>query len=171
MWSEIIKYTVPALLVLVAVYILLYKLFQNEERRRDFELKKANLPTITPTKLRAYERLMLLMERSKPTTMLLNKVEPNMTCLELHGVLLNDIRREFEHNASQQIYVSNELWELVKNAHENILQLVNTCAAQCKPEEAASKLATLIIQVYDTQEETALDEAEQALKSEVRELL
>ncbi|MBP1637899.1 MAG: hypothetical protein H6Q18_688 [Bacteroidetes bacterium] len=171
MWMEILKYTIPALLVILVSYLLLYQLFRNETERRNFELKKANLSTITPIKLRAYERLMLLMERIHPISLLLNKVEAGMSCVELHGILLNDIRREFEHNASQQIYVSNELWEDIKNAYENLIQLINTCASQCNAEEPASKLATMIIKIYETADETALDVAKQALKNEVKEIL
>ena len=170
MWTEILKYILPALLVLATAYLMLNKLFKNEEDRRNYELKKNDLPIITPVKLRAYERLTLLLERTKPTTMLLNKVEPDMNCLDLHRILLNDIRREFEHNVSQQIYISNEVWELIKNAHENMLQLVNICASQCREDEPATKLAEMIIQIYNNKEETALATAEQALKEEVKRL-
>lgn len=170
MWTEILKYILPALLVLATAYLMLNKLFKNEEDRRNYELKKIDLPIITPVKLRAYERLTLLLERTKPTTMLLNKVEPDMNCLDLHRILLNDIRREFEHNVSQQIYISNEVWELIKNAHENMLQLVNICASQCRGDEPATKLAEMIIQIYNNKEETALATAEQALKEEVKRL-
>ena len=170
MWTEILKYILPALLVLATAYLMLNKLFKNEEDRRNYELKKNDLPIITPVKLRAYERLTLLLERTKPATMLLNKVEPDMNCLDLHRILLNDIRREFEHNVSQQIYISNEVWELIKNAHENMLQLVNICASQCREDEPATKLAEMIIQIYNNKEETALATAEQALKEEVKRL-
>ena len=93
-----------------------------------------------------------------------------MNSLELHGTLLMEIRREYEHNLSQQIYVSTELWESITNAYENLIQLINTCAAQCPAEESASKLATMIITVYESAEETALDAARQALKDEVKEI-
>ena len=170
MWTEILKYTLPAVFVIVVTYLLLHQLFKNEGERRQFELKKTNVSTITPVRLKAYERLMLLLERINPNRFLISKVEANMNSLELHGTLLRDIRREYEHNLSQQIYVSNELWESITNAYENLIQLINTCAAQCPAEESASKLATMIITVYESAEETALDAARQALKDEVKEI-
>ena len=171
MWTEILKYTLPAVLVIVVTYLLLHQLFKNDTERRQFELKKINLSTITPVRLKAYERLMLLIERINPNRFLINKVEADMNSLDLHGALLRDMRREFEHNISQQIYVSNELWEIITNAYENLIQLINTCAAQCPAEEPASKLATMIITVYESADETALDVARQALKDEVKEIL
>ncbi len=167
---EILKYTLPALIVVIVVYVLLYQLFRMEREKRDTELRKANLPIITPTRLRAYERLTLLLERVNPNNMLIQKTEINENCLQLQTKLLNDIRREFEHNTSQQIYVSAALWEEIDNARDNLLQLVNTCAIQCNADEPAAKLATIIIEVYNTPDETALSAALQSLKSEVKDL-
>lgn len=171
MWSNILQYTIPAVLVIVMAYLLIDKLLKNEEARRNFELIKQNQPTITPTKLRAYERLMLLLERITPQNMLPNKVQANMKAVELQNTLLQDIRKELEHNFSQQIYVSSELWEAVKNAQENIVQLVNLCSAQCQSDDSAVKLATLIIQVYDSKNETAIDAAKELLKTEAKKML
>lgn len=167
---EILKYTIPALLVVLVVYILLYHLFKMEREKRDTELKKANLPVVTPTRLRAYERLTLLLERMNPNNMLVNNTELNLTCLELQTNLLANIRREFEHNSSQQIYVSDLLWEEIDEARENLIQLINTCAAQCKAGEPAAKLATIVVEVFNTPDETALDTALRSLKAEVKEL-
>lgn len=171
MWTTILQYFIPALLVLVTAYLLIDKLLKNEEARRNFEIKKQNQPIVTPIKLRAYERLILFLERITPHNMLLNKVEPNMTALELQNVLLNDIRKELEHNYSQQIYISDDVWETIKNAQENTIQLINLCSSQCQPQETATNLATLIIQVYESKEETAIDAAKEALKNEVNDLL
>ena len=111
------------------------------------------------------------MERIHPNRVIVNKVEAGMNCFELQQVLLNDLRREFEHNLSQQIYVSSELWESIKDAYENVIQLINTCASQCQAEESAAKLATMIIKLYDSVDETALDVAMQVLKDEVKEII
>lgn len=171
MITQILQYTIPALLVIAMAYLLIDKLLKNEESRRNFEIIKQNQPVVTPIKLRAYERLMLLLERITPNFILVNKVQPNMTALELQGILLNDIRKELEHNFSQQIYISSELWESIKAAQENTIQLINLCSSQCKPDDSATKLATIIIQVYDSKEETAIDSAKEELKTEIRKIL
>lgn len=171
MWINILQFTIPALLVLAAVYFLIDKLLKNEESRRNFELAKQNSPAVINTKLRAYERLMLLLERITPQNILPNKIQNNSTALELQAALLNDIRREFEHNFSQQIYVSPELWNYIKEAGENIIQLINLCSAKCQHEDTAAKLATIIIQVYDSKDETAIDYAKDELKKEVSRML
>ncbi len=58
---EILKYILPALVVLGATYVVLSKQLANEADRRNFELRKLNVNQITPVRLRAYERLTLLL--------------------------------------------------------------------------------------------------------------
>ncbi len=167
---ELLKYTIPALLVLLAAYFLLHRFFKNEAERRALELKKTNLQLVTPARMRAYERLALLLERINPNNMLINKIEESTTCMDFQASVLSDIRREFDHNISQQIYVSEGLWEDIEDARENLIQLINAASTQCKADEPATKLASIIIEVYNTPEDTALESAMRMLKSEVKQL-
>src|SRR5665647_2144419 len=104
---EILKIVLPALRVLLTAYFMMDKLLRNEEKRRNFELRKNNAIAITPIRLRAYERMILVLERTTPSTLIVNIAKPHMTNLELHTQLLASVRQEFAHNLSQQIYVSD----------------------------------------------------------------
>jgi hypothetical protein len=46
--------------------------------------------------------------------------------MQLHSALLNTIRSEFEHNLSQQIYMSQQAWEVVRNARSNMIKIINS---------------------------------------------
>lgn len=165
---EILEITLPALLVLLTAYVLIDKLLKNEEKRRNFEIQKNNSSTITPIRLRAYERLILVLERTTPNTLILSVAKPKMTNLELQTELLAGIRQEFGHNLSQQIYISDEVWNYFRSAQESLLRLVNTCSSKCNPTESASILAEMIIKVYNDSENTPSEIAIEKLKSEVR---
>lgn len=165
---EILKIVLPALLVLLTAYFMMNKLLRNEEKRRNFELRKNNAITITPIRLRAYERMILVLERTTPSTLIVNIAKPHMTNLELHTQLLASVRQEFAHNLSQQIYVSDEVWNSFRSAQESLLRLINTCAAKCNPNKTASELAELIIHVYRSSEQTPSEIAMAKLKEEVR---
>lgn len=167
MWETILQYCIPAILVGAVAYALIDRLLRNDEYRRNFELKKQLQSTITPVKLRAYERLAIFLERITPTAMIAAKLEPNMTAIQLQTLLLNEIRREFEHNYSQQLYVAADVWEAVRNANLNTVQLINLSAAQCQPNDPAVNLAQVIIKAYTGVNETAIDAAMQALKDEM----
>ena len=165
---DILKIVLPAILVLLTAYLLIDKLLSSEIKRRNFELRKESLATLTPIRLRAYERLTLVLERTTPAAMILNVAKPGMTNMELHTQLLAGIRQEFSHNLSQQIYVSNEIWTCIRSAQESLLRLVNTCASKCNPANSANELAERIIQVYNASDQTPSEVAIDLLKKEVR---
>lgn len=166
--TDILKISIPALIVLLTAYLLIDKLLRSEEKRRNFELSKSSLSTINPIRLRAYERLMLVLERTTPSALILNTAKPGMSNADLHSQLLSAIRLEFSHNISQQVYISDEAWNYIRTAQESLLQLVNTCAAKCNPNDDATVLAKVIIQVYDASEQTPTELAIDKLKQEVR---
>lgn len=168
---DFIKIVLPAVVVFLTAYFLIDKLLKNEDKRRSFELKKNGQNSITPIRLRAYERLILVLERTTPNTMLLNIAKPNMTNHQLHSQLLSTIRNEFSHNNSQQIYISDEVWNYLKAAQESLLRLVNTCFSECNPNGPASELAERIIHVYQMSNNTPSELAATMLKEEVRRYL
>jgi hypothetical protein len=165
---ELLKIILPAILVLLTAYLMIDKYLRNEEKRRRFELFRDGLKTITPIRLRAYERLILVLERTVPSALILNVAKPGLTNMQLHTLLLDSIRQEFAHNLSQQVYISDELWNSIRNAQESLLKLVNTCAARCNPNETANQLSQLIIEVYRSSEHTPSEIAMEKLKLEVR---
>ena len=168
---EILKYILPALVVLLTAYVLIDKLLRNEEKRRNYELRKDVSATLIPIRLRAYERLILVLERTIPSTLIVSVAKPGMTNMELHTQLLSSIRQEFAHNLSQQIYISDEVWNYIRSAQESLLRLVNSTAADCNPNDSASVLAELIIHIYGASENTPSELAMDKLKMEVRKFL
>ena len=162
---EILKFSIPALLVLLTAYLLLDKMLRNEDKLRKFELTKTNSATLTPIRLRAYERLILVLERTLPANLIVNTIKPEMTNLELHTHLLATIRQEFSHNISQQIYVSDDLWVYIRSAQESLLKLINTCSAQCNPSNPGAELAEMIIQIFSSSERTPSELAIDKLKN------
>jgi len=165
---DILKITLPALIVLLTAYLLIDKLLRNEEKRRNFELRKVSSSTLIPIRLRAYERLILVLERTTPDTLIVNVTTTGMTNMELHTQLLSTIRQEFSHNLSQQIYISDNAWNYIRGAQESLLRLVNTCATKCNPTNSATQLAELIIHVYGNSEQPPTELAINLLKKEVR---
>jgi len=168
---EILKFTIPALLVLITAYVLLDRMFKNEEKRRVFEINKKNTTIITPLRLRAYERLILVLERTSPNVMVVSNIKPGMTCFELQSNLINYIRQEFGHNVSQQIYVSDELWTSFRSTQESLIQLINNCASKFQAESEATKLAEFIINVFASSDETPTEISINLLKKETRILM
>ncbi len=168
---EILKYTLPALIVLLAAWIVMGKQMKNEDARRNFELRKKSLGVITPIRLRGYERLTLLLERITPEHILLEMNLSGMTCQEVQRQMLQTIRLEFDHNVAQQVYVGDEVWQAIILAKEEMMRFVNTCAASFKPEDAALAYAQMMIATYNGNGETPTQRALALLKNEARGLI
>ena len=124
--SDILKITIPGLLVLLTAWLLIRNLLKNDRDRRNQELILQNSRTVVPIKLQAYERIVLFLERISLESMLVRITNPGMNAAQLHSGLVSGIRSEFEHNLSQQIYMSPQAWEVVRNARSNTIKLINS---------------------------------------------
>jgi hypothetical protein len=167
---EILKYTLPAIVVLITSWIIIKQMVSNDQNRRNQEIIIKNQQTITPVRLQAYERLTLLLERISPEALIMRIGTPKMTAKQLHTELLNQIRAEFDHNVSQQIYVSPQVWEIIKNARTTIIQLINSTAKRVKPDAPAFELSKAILEDVMIQEKSPINLALDLIKKEIRQL-
>ena len=165
---EIIKISVSGILVLIMAHYVLKKLLNNEERRRRYELKKETAKTLNPVRLNAYERFALFLERINPESMILRIQHSSMNAGGLHLALLTCVREEFEHNVSQQIYISPELWSFIKGAKENLIQFINVCSSKIESDMPAIELSKIIIEGYNSIDNQPTKVALDFLKKEVK---
>ena len=168
---EVLKYCIPALIVLLATWIVMHKLFNNEQQKREWELKRASQKEISPIRLRAYERLALMLERTQPEHMLMELDVATMTVQQVQQRLLQTIRLEFDHNMSQQIYVSESVWEQIMAARGQMMAFVTAMAVQLPPESTSLDYAKVLLTAYSTNGETANEKALRALKEEAAKLI
>ena len=168
---EILRYCIPALCVLLATWFVMHKFYKNEEEKRLWELKRLSQKEISPIRVRAYERLSLLLERTTPEHMLIDLNLAEMTPLQVQAHLIHTIRQEYDHNLSQQIYVSDEVWSLIDNAKQQTVAFVNSIAQQMPVGSSALDYAKTLITAYRTNGDTPNDIALQALKNEAKTLL
>ncbi len=168
---EILKYCVPALCVLFATWLVMHKFYKSETEKRLWELKRISQKEVSPIRMRAYERLALLLERTTPEHMLIDLNLTEMTILQVQAHLMHTIRQEYDHNLSQQIYVSNEVWDMIENAKNQTIAFINSIAQQMPPESNTLDYAKTLITAYRSNGETPNDIALQTLKNEAKTLL
>ncbi len=169
MW-QILGYSIPALVVLLATWLVMHKLFRNEEQKRLWELKKDSQKEVTSVRLRAYERLTLLLERTTPEHLLAGLNLQEMSVLQVQQQLLRTIRLEFDHNLSQQIYVSDEVWDKIVHARDEMGAFVTAIASSLPAGSTALDYASALITAYATNGDTPSSVALSALKGEAQTL-
>jgi len=134
-------------LIVVGVMLFIFKYFiDNEQKKKILELKFHSKEIITPLRLQAYERMALFLERIDPNQLLFRVGSSDLTAYQMQTLLLATIRNEFEHNLSQQIYISIETWESIKNAKEKIVNLVNLSAGKLDENASSTELASALLE-------------------------
>lgn len=142
---EILKYTIPALIVLLASYLVVNKFLVTNYKQKQLGLLKDNQETTVRLRLQAYERLVLFIERINPRSLVPRVYVSEMTVADLRQALIFNIKTEFEHNMSQQIYVSKRVWDTVRGLKEQEMNMINTIAQQLAAEAPAKELHMRII--------------------------
>jgi hypothetical protein len=143
---DILKITIPALLFFITSWVLVRNLLKNDQDKRKQELILQNSRTVTPIKLQAYERIVLFLERISLESLLIRVNTPGMSAGQLHSALLTTIRSEFEHNLSQQIYMSPQAWEVVRNARSNMTKIINSEFEKMKDSSGAMEFSKNLLE-------------------------
>ena len=141
---EVLKYTSPAIVVLLAAYFIVQKFLVNEHLRKQTALFHDTQKTTLPLRMQAYERLAIFVERIAPVALANRVYNPDMNVAVLRHFLTQTIHAEYEHNLSQQIYVSRQVWQTVQQAKDQELGMINQIAAQMDGEAPARDLIARI---------------------------
>lgn len=168
--AELLKILLPAALVLYAMYMTVNAFLVKEFEKRLVDLKTKNTELVLPTRLQAYERMCLLLERISPHNLILRLNNPDYNALQLQHVLVHEIREEFNHNLAQQVYMTEEAWLLVKNAKEEVIGLINAAAEKVDREAPSVELAKLIFETMLERNEDPTHRALRYIKDEVRQV-
>jgi hypothetical protein len=163
-----VAYLLPAILVGIVAYYFFKGHTANEEGRRRYLIQKEAQNQVIPLRLQAYERLTLFLERIDPNKLLI-RVKPYSDELEKYEeLLIKNIDQEFEHNLTQQIYITPECWNLINAAKNATMQVIRQSAMNEKV-DTADKLREFLLNHF-MGEITPSKKALAYVKKEVKEL-
>ena len=167
--TDLLQILVPGLLVLYAVFMVVKSFLQKEYDKRLIDIKIKNNETVLPLRLQAYERVCLLLERITPNNLLVRLNDPAYNAKEFQQVLLKEIREEMNHNLSQQVYMTDETWESVKMAVEEVSLLINNASEGLTEENSSIDLAKVTFENMIKDDKDPVKDALRLVKNEIRE--
>ncbi len=167
-FADLLKIVLPAALVIYGMYLTLLSFLKREREKSIMNLKTQNSNTLLPIRLQAAERLCLLLERTSINNLVMRVNNGAFTARELQLALLNEVRDEFNHNLSQQIYFSEETWAAVKTAVEQVITTINSAAEKLTQEARGIDLAKLILQDSVSKEYDPTNLALRKVKEEIQ---
>jgi len=153
--------------ILISYYFKLKKQYRKAGSLVNDAITESKRITL-PLRLQAYERTVLFLERIQPTNLVMRVQKPDMSLQELQLTLVRTIRDEFDYNLSQQVYMSPTAWEMIKNAREEPIALINRASTQLSPQDGSSALVKAIFDISLENENLATAAALNYVKDEAR---
>ena len=171
---QIALIVVPAgAVMLTAIYFLRQ---QSEGKVRDAKieltqtLKKQRQEFFLPSRLEAYQRSVLLLERIHPNSLVMRLQNPGLPAMAFQVSLLEAIREEYEHNIAQQLFVSPAAWEMVRKSKEETLKIIHLAGTQMGPTSMSVDLSAKIFEIVGEVGQLPSEITVEILKKELQEL-
>lgn len=166
--AELAKLIIPAAIVLYGMYLTVKSFINKDLENAILQLKMKNRDTVLPIRLQAYERICLFLERISPNNLIIRLNNASYSAKEFQQILLAEVRSEFNHNLSQQVYMTDEAWLLVKNVKDEIIALINQAGMGLGEEAKSIDLAKRIFEKMSEKNNDFISKALSAVKNEIR---
>ncbi|MCX6284605.1 MAG: hypothetical protein NTW31_10265 [Bacteroidetes bacterium] len=153
--------------LLIAYYLRLKYKYTMAPAQVNTDISESKRITL-PLKLQAYERIVMFLERIQPANLVMRVQRSEMNVPELQLAMIKTIREEFDYNLSQQVYISSTAWEMIKNAREESISIINRAAGQLDPLDPAPALIRVIFDISLQNENPATAAALNYVKDEAR---
>lgn len=143
-----IPYVFPAIVVLITAYLMLSSILKTQLRIKELEVQTQYRQQSLPIQLQAYERLVLFLERINPQHLINRLNQGELSAVELQVMMVATIRAEYEHNLTQQLYVSLESWALVQAVTEEMISIINQVGAASPKQASSSDLSKALLALF-----------------------
>lgn len=141
---DLFMFALPTLFTGMIAYYFFKEHTKNEDGRRRFLLHKDMQVNAMPLRLQAYERMALFLERITPSKLLVRMSPSSSNKEDYENLLIAAIEQEFDHNLSQQIYLSDDCWNIITAAKNATIQLIRK-ASLLEKTNTANKLREVIL--------------------------
>ncbi len=167
---EVVKFALAGIAVIMVAFYLARPYLENKEKLQLLELKKATSAQTLPLRLQAYERVVLLIDRINPSNLLVRLNASAYTAAELQALIVAEVRNEFQHNVTQQLYVNSRAWALVKRIKDDTLNLVNGATKSLPDGAGGLDLGRAILAHLSKMEHDPYDVAVNMIRADLEEL-
>ena len=130
------SFALGGIVTVVVAYLLIKNDIQNYFHFKSLAAKKDSQNDLFPMRLQAHERLIIFIDRISPSNLLLRLHQPGISLATLQTLVLNEIKSEYQHNITQQLYIDTVSWNVVRKLKDDTIAMINN-AVQGLPENAS----------------------------------
>ena len=167
---HLVGMVIRLLVIFCGAFFLLWYYLRHSRQVVPAPAANEDRKVILPLRLQACERFVLFLERIHPSNLLLRLNSPDITALQLQSLLVRTIREEFEYNLSQQLYISDNSWQLVRNAKEETISMINQAFARTGEQAHSSELVKMVFEISVSTGKLPVDVALEEIKKDLRRL-
>ena len=167
---SIVLVVIPAAGVFYTAYFFLKKQSEKEVRHLQIELKRSRQEFFLPSRVDAYQRAVLLMERIHPGSLVMRLHNPGHPAKRMQSDLLQAIREEYDHNVTQQMFISPQAWEMVRNSKEETIKIINLAGQQMDATALSTDMAAKIFEIVAEVGKLPTEITVEYLRKELQEL-
>jgi hypothetical protein len=153
--------TTTALVIIIVLLIagfIVYLSYQQNKKDKEEQENQNNDHSIRTLRFQAYERLTVLVDRIALPDLISRVNQNGIGARDMQLLLTRSIKEEFDYNISQQIYVSTDAWDAVKNLKEQNMLVVNQLASALPPNATGLDLNKLLLEYLMTDKKGQLHE-------------
>lgn len=166
---DILKFALAGVIIFFTGWVFVKAYLDQRFNFRMIEIRKESLKQTLPLRLQAYERTILFLERINPSNMLIRLHVPGMSAREMQNVIISDIRAEYQHNISQQLYVSATTWNVVKKIKDDTISIVNSAVGALPDHATSGELSkSILMHLADLETENPYEIALNIVKKDVQ---
>ena len=167
---QIALIVIPSGAVLLTTIFFLRREASKEVMNMKAELKKQRQEYFLPSRVEAYQRAVLLMERIHPNSLVMRLHNPGLPAKALQAEFLKALREEYDHNVAQQLFISPQGWQMVKNSKEETIKIINIAGNQMLATSTGMDLSAKIFEIVAEVGQLPTEITVDYLKTELQEL-
>jgi len=168
--TDVVVLGAGVFLALIAIYYVLKNDIQRFFNLKTIELNKESRANILPLRLQAHERLIIFVDRINPANLLVRLHQQGIAIATLQAGILNEVRSEYQHNITQQLYVNSETWNVVRKLKDDSIAMINNAVQNIPADANGIELSKAILQHMASIDENPYDLTIELIKKDIQKL-
>jgi len=157
----------PAIIILAFIHYLFRREFDKYLDLKFPAASTMEVDQLFPQKLHAHERMIVFVERLNPSNVLVRLHQQGISVKDLQSLVMNEINTEYQHNITQQLYITDATWNVIRKLKEDTLAMISNAAAGLNAEATGLDLSKKVLQHMAMMEENPYDLTLSLIKKDI----
>jgi hypothetical protein len=142
-----------SMIVLVAYFLVKGTIVHYMKSKNLRETNRDDKMQLLQLRLQAHERMVIFVDRINPSNLLIRLHRQGIEVGALQNMILNEVKAEYQHNITQQLYIDSVTWDIILKLKEDTIAMINNAVKGLSAEGPGLELSRKVLQHMSTIEE------------------